>query len=306
MHDNDRFKAELGAPLSAGPWYNSSVLISPDGHLATVTLPVKGSRRSSDVTVRVGGVAGRGTGGCGRRNCDAGVWGLTARAHRLLASAVAARRQSDRHHAPARPLSPSPNSLLKADRAQGRPALHASVQPRGRSRVGGEQCGVCGGGVQGGAGAAPCLLATRGFATSPHLLLTSPLVLRLPSPPAPEGVPSGAGGAAGCLASLALPTPPLPHTPLHPPCCTSHLDAPQVLVMQAVIGMGPGGIPRSMSLLEQQVPDTAAAAGTAAAMGHGERPPAAQQAQQAAAPAAAAAAQEQPAAAAAGVRQGER
>ncbi|PSC69846.1 Mitochondrial import inner membrane translocase subunit Tim21 [Micractinium conductrix] len=153
MHDNDRFKAELGAPLSAGPWYNSSVLISPDGHLATVTLPVKGSRRSSDVTVRI-------------------------------------------------------------------------------VRRGG---------------------------------LRSTLLYNL------------VGGAEW-----------------------------EVLVMQAVIGMGPGGIPRSMSLLEQQVPDTAAAAGTAAAMGHGERPPAAQQAQQAAAPAAAAAAQEQPAAAAAGVRQGER
>lgn len=50
---NERFKAEVGAPLHAGPWYNSSVAISHDGHVATVTMPVRGSRRSSDVTVRV-------------------------------------------------------------------------------------------------------------------------------------------------------------------------------------------------------------------------------------------------------------
>lgn len=51
---NERFKAELGAPLAAGPWYNSSVALSAEGHIATVTLPVRGSQRSSDVTVRVG------------------------------------------------------------------------------------------------------------------------------------------------------------------------------------------------------------------------------------------------------------
>ena len=50
---NGRFAAELGTPLVAGPWYNSSVAISHDGHVATVTLPVRGSQRSSDVTVRV-------------------------------------------------------------------------------------------------------------------------------------------------------------------------------------------------------------------------------------------------------------
>lgn len=50
---NGRFASELGTPLQAGPWYNSSVAISNDGHVATVTLPVRGSQRSSDVTVRV-------------------------------------------------------------------------------------------------------------------------------------------------------------------------------------------------------------------------------------------------------------
>ena len=45
----------------------------------------------------------------------------------------------------------------------------------------------------------------------------------------------------------------------------------EVLVMNALIGMGPGGVPVSMSLLEQQEPDPAAAAAAARAMGHGER-----------------------------------
>ena len=64
---NERFVAEVGAPLAAGPWYNSSVAISHDGHIATVTLPVRGSRRASDVTVRVsasGCAQLPGAGGC--------------------------------------------------------------------------------------------------------------------------------------------------------------------------------------------------------------------------------------------------
>lgn len=44
------------------------------------------------------------------------------------------------------------------------------------------------------------------------------------------------------------------------------------LVMNALIGMGPGGVPVSMSLLQQEEPDAAAAAAAARAMGHGERP----------------------------------
>ncbi len=43
-----------------------------------------------------------------------------------------------------------------------------------------------------------------------------------------------------------------------------------VLIMNALIGMGPGGIPISMSLLQQEEPDMKAAAATAVAMGHGE------------------------------------
>ena len=42
----------------------------------------------------------------------------------------------------------------------------------------------------------------------------------------------------------------------------------EVLVMNALIGMGPGGVPVSMSLLQQQEPELNAAA--AAAVGHGE------------------------------------
>lgn len=44
-----------------------------------------------------------------------------------------------------------------------------------------------------------------------------------------------------------------------------------VLVMNALIGMGPGGVPVSMSLLQQEEPDPAVAAAAARAMGHGER-----------------------------------
>lgn len=51
---HERLCAELGGPpLAAGPWYNSSVAVSHDGHIATVTLPLRGAKRSSDVTVRV-------------------------------------------------------------------------------------------------------------------------------------------------------------------------------------------------------------------------------------------------------------
>lgn len=55
-----RLLEELGAPLRPGPWYNASVKVHPGGHLATVVLPLQGSLRSSDVTVRVarrGGLA---------------------------------------------------------------------------------------------------------------------------------------------------------------------------------------------------------------------------------------------------------
>lgn len=52
---NPRFAAAVGAPIQAGPWYNSSVAISHDGHIATVTMQLQGSQRSSDVTVRVSG-----------------------------------------------------------------------------------------------------------------------------------------------------------------------------------------------------------------------------------------------------------
>lgn len=52
---NPRFAAAVGAPIQAGPWYNSSVAISHDGHIATVTMQLRGSQRSSDVTVRVSG-----------------------------------------------------------------------------------------------------------------------------------------------------------------------------------------------------------------------------------------------------------
>lgn len=46
-------QSALGNPLSAGPWYNATVQITHDGHIATVTIPLHGAQRSSDVTVRV-------------------------------------------------------------------------------------------------------------------------------------------------------------------------------------------------------------------------------------------------------------
>lgn len=58
-----RLCGELGGPpLQVGPWYNSSVAISHDGHIATVTMPVRGNKRSSDVTVRVSCGSGGGSG----------------------------------------------------------------------------------------------------------------------------------------------------------------------------------------------------------------------------------------------------
>ena len=44
---------ELGANLAAGPWYNSSVRITHGGHVAAVTMPLRGERRASDVRVRL-------------------------------------------------------------------------------------------------------------------------------------------------------------------------------------------------------------------------------------------------------------
>ncbi|GMH46078.1 hypothetical protein BSKO_14042 [Bryopsis sp. KO-2023] len=42
----------LGAPLSAGPWYNASLAFSHDGFLANCMFRVDGANCSSDVTVR--------------------------------------------------------------------------------------------------------------------------------------------------------------------------------------------------------------------------------------------------------------
>ena len=51
---NLRFTFELGPPIRYGPWYKSSVGVSHDGFVATVTLPATGSHLCADVTVRVG------------------------------------------------------------------------------------------------------------------------------------------------------------------------------------------------------------------------------------------------------------
>ncbi|KAL6778113.1 hypothetical protein ACKKBG_A16965 [Auxenochlorella protothecoides x Auxenochlorella symbiontica] len=57
---HNRLLSKLGTPVNAGPWYDSSVVIGRGGHTASVTLPLKGPERGSDVTVklvRAGGFA---------------------------------------------------------------------------------------------------------------------------------------------------------------------------------------------------------------------------------------------------------
>lgn len=53
LAQHQRFTAEVGSPFTVGPWYNSSVTISPGGMLASVTIPVVGSTKGSDVTIKV-------------------------------------------------------------------------------------------------------------------------------------------------------------------------------------------------------------------------------------------------------------
>lgn len=48
-----KLEQELGANLELGPWYNSSVRITHSGHLAAVTMPLRGESRASDVRVRL-------------------------------------------------------------------------------------------------------------------------------------------------------------------------------------------------------------------------------------------------------------
>ena len=44
---------QLGPPLHAGKWYNSSVGVSHGGFIGTATIAVVGSRHSSDVIITV-------------------------------------------------------------------------------------------------------------------------------------------------------------------------------------------------------------------------------------------------------------
>ena len=50
---NRLLEQQLGAPLSTGKWYNSSVGVSHGGFIATATIAVVGSRNSSDVIINV-------------------------------------------------------------------------------------------------------------------------------------------------------------------------------------------------------------------------------------------------------------
>lgn len=57
---HERLQSQLGTSLTAGPWYNSSVVMSYQGHVAAVRLPLSGSDKRSDVTVKVSVVGIRG------------------------------------------------------------------------------------------------------------------------------------------------------------------------------------------------------------------------------------------------------
>lgn len=46
-------KEQLGVPLTAGPWYNSSVDLTHAGHIASCKFTVSGQTSASDVLVRV-------------------------------------------------------------------------------------------------------------------------------------------------------------------------------------------------------------------------------------------------------------
>jgi hypothetical protein len=51
-----RFTSALGGPddaVAVGPWFNSSVALADGGMFASATLPVTGTQRGSDVTIRV-------------------------------------------------------------------------------------------------------------------------------------------------------------------------------------------------------------------------------------------------------------
>ena len=50
---NTLLEQQLGAPLSTGKWYNSSVGVSHHGFVGTATIAVVGSRNSSDVIITV-------------------------------------------------------------------------------------------------------------------------------------------------------------------------------------------------------------------------------------------------------------
>lgn len=53
VHDHAALRKELGDNLQLGPWYNSSVSITHDGHIAAVTLHCVGDRRASDIRLRL-------------------------------------------------------------------------------------------------------------------------------------------------------------------------------------------------------------------------------------------------------------
>lgn len=192
--DSPQFAEAVGAPYEAGPWYNSSVAITNGGHVATVTLPVRGSRRSSDVTVRVRAAARLAGFGCRRISVAAQSVRLRPGGGLLCCCWM-------------QPQAPRPVWLLLL-----------LLLPL--------------------ASAAPAALIAR--------------LLAGPHPNTAQVVRKGG----------------LRSTLLHNTVGAADWD---VLVMQALVGMGAGGRPISLSLLPQVAPpaDPAAAAAAAEALGHG-------------------------------------
>lgn len=50
--NNASLCSTLGGQLTAGPWYNASLMLSQNGHVAKCTMQVVGNQRVSDVVIR--------------------------------------------------------------------------------------------------------------------------------------------------------------------------------------------------------------------------------------------------------------
>ena len=49
---DEELKKQIGHPYVDGPWYNASIGLTQSGHIAAVTLPLKGTKQITDLSVR--------------------------------------------------------------------------------------------------------------------------------------------------------------------------------------------------------------------------------------------------------------